>query len=258
MRAQLSISRLAARQHGVVARHQLLDLGLDRGHIGRAVAAGHLLRLHRGVYAVGHRAVADRGRWMGATLACADDRTTRHDIPVTTVARTLADLAHSLDDQSLHRAVREAQFKDLFDDAKIRDTLTRRRARPLAAYLDDPTVIQTDLEDRFLRICRRYRIPTPVTQYGTRPRVDFTWPDRQVIVEVDGWQAHRTRVAFQDDRTNTNRLQLAGNIVLRYTWDDVRIRHAEVAAQVLSAGNFSSTHSAPSGDRRYGRPPTRT
>jgi very-short-patch-repair endonuclease len=90
----------------------------------------------------------------------------------------------------------------------------------------------------------------PVTQQGARPRVDFAWPDRNLVVEVDGWQAHRTRVAFQDDRSNTNRLQLAGNIVLRYTWDDVRIRHAEVAGQLLYAGNFSSTHSGPSSARR--------
>jgi very-short-patch-repair endonuclease len=302
MRAQLSIARLAARQHGVVARRQLTDLGLDRGHIGRALAAGHLLRMHRGVYAVGHRAVADHGRWMAATLASegvlshrsaaalwglplndngltrvttptdrrharidahrADlhprDRTVRHGIPVTTVARTLADLAHSLDDESLHRVVREAQFRDRFDDDSVKDALSRRPARRLTAYLDDPTVTQTDLEDRFLRICRRYRIPTPLTQHGARPRVDFCWPDRSLVVEVDGWHAHRTRVAFQDDRTNTNLLQLAGNVVLRYTWDDVRVRHAEVAAQVLSAGNFSSTHSGPSSARRYGRPPTRT
>jgi len=128
----------------------------------------------------------------------------------------------------------------------------------LTAYLDDPTITQSALEDRFLRLCRRYRIPTPVTQHGRKPRVDFAWPDRRLIVEVDGWQAHRTRVAFQDDRTNTNRLQLAGNVVLRYTWDDVRIRHAEVAAQVLYAGKFSSTHSGPISARRYGWPPTST
>jgi very-short-patch-repair endonuclease len=178
------------------------------------------------------------------------DRTVRQGIPVTTVARTLADLARILDDQSLHRVIREAQFSDRFDDDRVRDALTRRPSRRLAAYLDDPTVTQTDLEDRFLRICRRYRIPMPVTQHGARPRVDFAWPDRNLVVEVDGWQAHRTRVAFQDDRSNTNRLQLAGNIVLRYTWDDVRIRHAEVAGQLLYAGNFSSTHSGPSSARR--------
>ena len=302
MRGILSIDRLAGRQHGIVSRTQLLDAGWHRSRIDREVAARRLHRVHAGVYAVGHRAITDRGRWLAATFACdgdlghhsagalwelpisdngltrviaptahqraridvhrADlhprDRTTRHGIPVTTVARTLADLAHSLDDESLHRVVREAQFRGVFDEDRIRDALTRRASRRLGAYLDDPTVTQTDLEDRFLRICRRYRIPTPLTQHGRKPRVDFSWPDRRLIVEVDGWQAHRTRVAFQADRTNTNLLQLAGNIVLRYTWDDVRIRHAEVAAQVLSAGNVSSTHSGPSSSRRYGRPPTRT
>jgi very-short-patch-repair endonuclease len=206
--------------------------------------------------------VTGRARKPGIDAHRADlhprDRTVRHGIPVTTVARTLADLSHSLDDESLHRVVREAQFRGVFDEDRIRDALTRRPAARLKAYLDDPTVTQTVLEDRFLRICHRYRIPTPLTQHGTKPRVDFSWPDRGLVVEVDGWQAHRTRVAFQTDRANTNLLQLAGNIVPRYTWDDVRFRHAQVAAQVLSAGNFSSTHSGPSSSRRYGRPPTRT
>ncbi len=291
MRRKVSI---ADRQHGVVARTQLLRDGWSSSRIDREVRSGHLLRMHAGVYAVGHLPRTNEARWMAATLATSGvlshhsaaaldelpvsdngltrvtvtgrarksridahrarlhprDRTTRHGIPVTTLSRTLVDLAHVLDDQSLHRVVREAQFRGVFDDDRIRDALSRRASSRLRAYLDDPTVTQSDLEDRFLRICRRYRIPTPLTQHGLRPRVDFSWPDRRLIVEVDGWQAHRTRVAFQNDRTNTNRLQLAGNIVLRYTWDDVRIRHAEVAAQVLSAGNFSSTHSGPSSSRR--------
>jgi very-short-patch-repair endonuclease len=299
MRRKVSI---ADRQHGVVTRTQLLREGWSGSRIDREVRTARLLRVHAGVYAVGHRPATNEARWMAATLATggalshhsggalhelpvsdngltrvtvtgrarkpridahrADlhprDRTTRHGIPVTTIARTLVDLSHSLDDESLHRVVREAQFRGVFDEDRIKDALTRRASRRLAAYLDDPTVTQTDLEDRFLRICRRYRIPTPLTQQGRRPRVDFSWPDRRLIVEVDGWQAHRTRIAFQDDRTNTNLLQLAGIIVLRYTWDDVRIRHADVAAQVLSAGNFSNTHSGPSSSRRYGRPPTRT
>jgi hypothetical protein len=54
------------------------------------------------------------------------DRTTRHGIPVTTVARTLVDLSHSLDDESLHRVIREAQFRGVFDEDRIEDALTRR------------------------------------------------------------------------------------------------------------------------------------
>jgi very-short-patch-repair endonuclease len=60
---------LASRQHGVVGRRQLLALGLGRRAIDHRVERGRLLVLHRGVYAVGHRALTQRGRWMAAVLA---------------------------------------------------------------------------------------------------------------------------------------------------------------------------------------------
>jgi very-short-patch-repair endonuclease len=273
------IGALASRQYGVVARHQLLDAGIDRGRIDRSIAKGRLHRVHTGVYAVGHRSATDEARWIAATLACGGvlshlsaaalwrlivrdnglthvtaasdlrhprihvhrarmhpvDRTIRGRIPVTSVARTLADLAHVLDDESLHRAIREAQFRRLFDEARIRDVLVRRRAARLKAYLGDTTLTQTELEDRFLRICRRHGVPTPSTQYGVKPRVDFIWHDERVIVEVDGWEAHSTRIAFQQDRATTNALLLAGYLVLRFTYEDVVHRSRLVTAQVRQA-----------------------
>jgi predicted transcriptional regulator of viral defense system len=63
------IAGLAQRQHGVVGRKQLIAAGLRAGAIERRVQAGRLHPLYRGVYAVGHRAVSQRGRWMAATLA---------------------------------------------------------------------------------------------------------------------------------------------------------------------------------------------
>jgi very-short-patch-repair endonuclease len=54
--------------------------------------------------------------------------------------------------------------------------------------------------------------------------VDFCWPDHHVIVETDGWRFHGTRTAFERDRRRTTRLQLAGWIVVRFTYDDV-VRH---------------------------------
>ena len=154
MRRKPTNDELAARQHGVVTRTQLLDGGWSPSRIDRELRARRLHQLQRGVFAVGHPALTDHGRWMAAVLACgpgavlshhsaaalhrlpvgdngltrvtarsvhkrpridvhrarlpARDRTTLHRIPVTTVARTLADLAHSLDDKSLHRAVKEA------------------------------------------------------------------------------------------------------------------------------------------------------
>jgi very-short-patch-repair endonuclease len=74
MRAPVSIDRriasIATGQHGVISRRQLLDAGLNRGHIARALKAGRLHRLHESVYAVGHRPRTDLARWMAATLAC--------------------------------------------------------------------------------------------------------------------------------------------------------------------------------------------
>ena len=63
------IGELADRQHGVVARRQLLELGLTREAVAVRVEGKRLHRLHPGVYAVGHRVLSQRGRWMAAALA---------------------------------------------------------------------------------------------------------------------------------------------------------------------------------------------
>jgi hypothetical protein len=64
-----AIGKLAARQHGVVARRQLLDAGLTSRIVETRVANGRLLRLHHGVYAVGHRQLRREGHWLAAVLA---------------------------------------------------------------------------------------------------------------------------------------------------------------------------------------------
>ena len=69
---------LAARQHGVVSRRQLQVAGLSPGEIKRLVRDGHILRLHRGIYAVGHTVLSQEGRWLAAVLACGDDAFLSH------------------------------------------------------------------------------------------------------------------------------------------------------------------------------------
>lgn len=64
------IGDLAERQHGVVTRAQLRDLGIADRTIGHRVARGQLRRLYRGVYAVGHRALKRNGYLLAAVLAC--------------------------------------------------------------------------------------------------------------------------------------------------------------------------------------------
>lgn len=73
-----AIARLAARQHGVVSRTQLLALGINRGAIARRVRSGRLHPVHRGVYLTGHTAALPRAREMGAVLACGDRAAVSH------------------------------------------------------------------------------------------------------------------------------------------------------------------------------------
>ncbi|HET9120291.1 MAG TPA: type IV toxin-antitoxin system AbiEi family antitoxin domain-containing protein [Solirubrobacterales bacterium] len=64
-----AIARLAAHQHGVVSVQQLYAAGLSSSTVGDRVNAGRLHRVHRGVYAIGHPHLSDRGRWLAAVLA---------------------------------------------------------------------------------------------------------------------------------------------------------------------------------------------
>jgi len=69
---------IAANQHGVVSRSQLLQAGLTPEAIKRRMRAGRLHTIHRGVYAVGHRVLTLEGRWMAAVLACGPNAALSH------------------------------------------------------------------------------------------------------------------------------------------------------------------------------------
>ena len=72
------MAELAGRQHGVVARRQLLELGLGRRGIDERLARGRLHLVHNGVYAVGHRALTTDGLWLAAVLACGPGAVASH------------------------------------------------------------------------------------------------------------------------------------------------------------------------------------
>lgn len=74
----LRVAALAAGRHGVVTTGELLAFGLDHPRIRRWVRAGRLHRIHRGVYAVGHRTLTREGRWLAAVRACGPDALLSH------------------------------------------------------------------------------------------------------------------------------------------------------------------------------------
>jgi very-short-patch-repair endonuclease len=261
----VAIARLAANQHGVLSSQQLNARGVDASGIKRRIAAGRLHRVHRGVYAVGHPNIGNEGRWMAAVLAFGegavlshqsagalwkigaptqvvdvtvprdtgraarpgirlhrsrtlspDDVTRRARIPVTKPARTLADLHRVLSRKQFARALREAEYLKL----PIGDAFKPDRSR-------------SDLEGLFFALCSHHRLPQPeVNVRVDRFLVDFLWRKERLIVEVDGWDSHRTRSAFEADRARDARLAVLGYTVLRFTWRQVETDALRVARTV--------------------------
>jgi very-short-patch-repair endonuclease len=262
---------------------QLRAAGIDSSAIKRRVAAGRLHRVHRGVYAVGHRRLSNEGRWMAAVLACGEgavlshrsagrlwgilrprarrpsgaggrcegadvdvtlpgdggrkrqlgirlhrsstltpaDCALRDGIPVTRPARTLEDLRSILSKAEFASALREADFLRL----PINEWAARRDRSVLRT--------RTELEALFMALVRRHRLPRPeVNVRVDRYEVDFLWRPPRLIVEVDGWESHGTRSAFEQDRARDARLKVLGFEVLRFTWRQVASDCAAVAATI--------------------------
>ena len=142
--------------------------------------------------------------------------TRRLAIPVTTPIRTLRDLRRTLPQPQFAAALRQAEFLRL----------------PLGDSLE-PDRTRSELEGRFLALCRRHRLPQPEVNVRIGGFVvDFTWPEQRLIIEVDGWDAHRTRSAFEEDRARDARLALLDYEVVRFTWRRLTRDQAAVAKTI--------------------------
>jgi hypothetical protein len=141
------------------------------------------------------------------------ERTNRHGIPTTTLARTLLDLAAVLDAQALGRAFEEAQVRHHLSPALLAADLAahpgRRGARRLGALLADavePGQVESILELRFLRLCATHGLPRPLTQVRFGPwRADFWFPTRRVGVETDSARFHATAAKARPRRPQDRR-----------------------------------------------------
>jgi very-short-patch-repair endonuclease len=149
---------------------------------------------------------------------------TRHGLRVTTPERTLLDLAEVLPAEELERTIREAEFRGIIRPRALKrvieDSHGRRGLRPLKAIIGDgtPQPTASALERRFLKLLADAELPAPrINQRLGRYRPDFLWREQRVIVETDGWGAHRGRVAFEADRRRDAELTAQGWRVLRVT-----------------------------------------
>ena len=167
----------------------------------------------------------------------------RHGIPVTTVPRTLLDLAEVLRPRELERAFDEAERLRLLDVRAVERLCDRspgrRGLRPLTDLLArehlPPPETRSTLERRFFELCRDAGLPRPaVNAHVAGFEVDAAWPSARLVVELDGYAFHRTRAAFERDRARDAALQLAGQRVVRITHRQLEEEPNNVVATVRS------------------------
>jgi hypothetical protein len=159
-----------------------------------------------------------------AALTRTDVRT-QLGIRATSPARALLDCAPDLSERQLRRAAAHARREGLMHPAGLLDLLERNRGHPgahaLRATMTDQAPTRSDFEDAFLVFCSHHGLPTPLV--NTRiagHEVDAYFADPGLIVELDGWDFHRDRDAFEGDRDrDADALAATGLPTLRVTWE---------------------------------------
>jgi hypothetical protein len=175
------------------------------------------------------------------------DFTVHDGIPVTSVARTLLDLSAVVDGPDLPPAIDRAERSRIFDLTAVVEVLDRANGRrgaralrqAIAAY--EPSTQKSVLERRFRALLETTDIPTPafnalVDGETATHEVDAFWPDRQLAIQLDGFEFHRTRRDRERDATSDADLELAGRRVMRLTWDDVTVHPERTLRRLRLAG----------------------
>jgi very-short-patch-repair endonuclease len=285
------IAGIAERQHGVVARWQLGGAGISRNAIEGRLERQALHRLHRGVYAVGHRVLSQDAKWLAAVLAFGpeavlshrsagqlwsivprraiapevtkpkhvrgkpalvvhqsivptDERTVVDGIPVTSVFRTMVDLARVLRPRELERAWNELKIRGHSDRVPMTEMLARHRGkrgtvalRALLGSTKPEGVTRNEFEETFLALLDAHGIPRPrfnATLFlrGRFYEIDSLWEDQGLALELDGREVHATPRAFEGDRRRDRVLLAEGYRTSRVTWRQLRDEPVEIVADL--------------------------
>ncbi|MGZ4192704.1 MAG: hypothetical protein ACXVRW_09650 [Solirubrobacteraceae bacterium] len=267
---EAKVLALAKRQHGHIARRQLLALGLRRGAIDGRIDSGEYICVHRGVYGIAPRRDDPVSLAAAAVLACGDGAMLSHasaaslwgllarwsfpleviadgererpgitthrcrtlkgrdvrrqiGIPTTSPERTVLDIAPRLAPKQLRRIVNDGRRSGYLHLASLADVLTRNPHHPgaklLRAFVEDPSSpTRSPFEDDFRAFAARYGLPTPLINTRVNGyEVDAYFPEHNLIVELDGWDFHRDREAFETDRERDAENLRAGCRTVRIT-----------------------------------------
>ncbi len=142
--------------------------------------------------------------------------------------------------------LRQAEYHHALDLARLEDDARSRRLRAvLKLYVPGQGMTDSELEADFYELAHRAGLPKPLLQ-GHVPggRADFVFEALRLIVEVDGYDAHRGRIAFREDRARDRANTRRGYETLRFTWEDVQWAADAVVADLESAASRLSTVSS--------------
>jgi very-short-patch-repair endonuclease len=167
------------------------------------------------------------------------------DLPVTSPARTMLDVAATLPDRDVERLLDEGLFVlRILTLAQVDDVLARAGSHPGRARLarvvrghTRSTKTDSPPEERMLTLIRAAGFPEPQLQvYVLGYRLDFLWPEHRLAVEVDAYGTHGSRARFEGDRRRDARLLTEkGIVVLRVTEASIDERPFEAVGLVARA-----------------------
>jgi very-short-patch-repair endonuclease len=278
------LASLATRQDGIVERRQLLEHGLGAAAIDHRVRTGRLILLYRGVYAVGHAALSERGQLRAGLIAAGPTASHSHRtsaarwkltpsmppfVEVTVTRRgprsrpglRIHFTRHPPEIRILDGLPLTAPLRTLADLSASPDIermcaeaivlkLVTQEELDAAGILDPELIAPT--RSRFERIfratLRKAGLPQPITGFAIgRYTADFAWPAERVIVETDGYGFHGHRRAFEDDRARDAYLAARGWVVVRVTWRRLRKEPMLVMTQLAQtlAHRASTLHDHP-------------
>jgi hypothetical protein len=164
------------------------------------------------------------------------DLTVQLGVRTTSPARTLLDCAPLLTDD--HRVIPDALHTPYLSQRQLADVRARfpnhPGARLIDRYLDHSSLTRSPFEDDFVAFCERYGLPRPLTNVLVAGHiVDALFPEQKLIVELDSWEFHRDRAAFETDRERDADTTAAGYRTVRITWERLHER-PEIEAARLS------------------------
>jgi len=161
-----------------------------------------------------------------SSILAEEDRAEREGLPVTALPRTLLDLAITARGDQMEGYLERAEKRDLVDLTAIEALLARcgghrgrgRLAKALAIYRPDPAFTRSRFEQRFRRLVIAAGLPAPAMNFNVAEyELDAYWPDLRFAVELDLFETHGSRAAFERDRRRQEELKLIGVEMIRVT-----------------------------------------